>query len=70
MSIMERIALDHLDQMTDSTADPACDLWHSAARKRLHDRRQRTGPAALRTAVESAPRGADAQASDHLSELS
>ena len=57
MHVSDRIALNHLDRMTDSTGlDPTCHLQHPAARERLHDRRQRPGLAALRAAVGAAAR--------------
>jgi len=50
MNVGDRIALDYLDRMTDSTGlVQPWHLWYSAARKRVHDRRQRPGSAPLRS---------------------
>ena len=51
-------------------ADSACHLQHSAARERLHDRRQRPGIAAVHPLVERAPERAHAGPGDRIFELS
>jgi hypothetical protein len=56
MHVANRIALNHLDRMTDSTGLVQHAIYQrSPARERLHDRRQRPGLAALRSSMGQHP---------------